>query len=183
MHLHILGCLDDKLHSGLRELLGEAHATVEIYHLALRGAVGHGGFQALGGRDAERRRIRIARKLDVAAILHLEGAQGYDGQRILHLAVVEGIATGEPQVVDGVVGHQKVASAHQIYIVGVLGIERAEYVCLLVYADVKPHVEALDVGALHHIGRSVGEIGELHQLVELVVGYQIRLSEHVRHVC
>ena len=91
----------------------------------------------------------VARELDVAAILYGKGLERDDGERVFHLAAVEGVAAGEGELVGGVVAHAQVAAAYQRDVVGVVGVEHAHDVGRLVDRHAQLHIQAANGGALH----------------------------------
>ena len=77
----------------------------------------------------------------------------------------------------------QVATALQIDVVGLVGIQRTACMGTLVNADLHVDVQGIAFRALHYSHlRSVAEVGETHQLVHLVVGREGRVEQDIIQV-
>ena len=126
----------------------------------------------LGGGDVQRGVHRGTGELDVAAVLNGERLQRNDRQRVFHLAVGQCVATCEAQVVGHVVDHAQRATAHQVDIVALVGIQISHHVSALRHINGHIHREAHEFGTFHNGLRRVGKVGEAHKAFQLVVGGQ-----------
>ena len=79
--------------------------------------------------------------------------------------------------------HAQRSSAHEVDIVGVVGIEVGHDVCSLGHVDGHVHLESVQHGALDDDLCGVAEVGELDQFLQVVVGGQGRVAQYVAHVC
>ena len=165
----ILRGLDDELQTHIVERLCNDDTTVEYYASACADIVSDGGFGTLGGGDVQPRVHRVARELHIAAVLDGEGLQRDDGQRVFHLTAGEGIAACEVETLI-VVFHAQVASAGQVGIVSLLGVEVADKMGTLRHGDGEVDIHTCGLGTSDDGLDGVGEVGELHQFVETVVG-------------
>ena len=179
---HVIGCIDDKFESQLTECLGKFHTAIEIHYPTRSRAFIHGRLHMLGGSDVETGIKRVAGKLDVAAVLYGEGLERDNGQRILHLTVAEGVASGKCEFVYRIIAHHQIAATHQVDIVGMVGIEHTQDTGSLVDGQAQPHVQARDDRPLHHLLGGVAEVGKGNQFVELVVCRQFRIAHDIGHI-
>ena len=86
------------------------------------------------------------------------------------------------QVVRGRILHTQRAAAHQVDVVGVVGVEVGHDVRPLRHVEGHVHLESVQHRALDDDLCGVAEVGELDQLLQLVVGGQRRVAQHVAHV-
>ena len=176
MQLHVLWRIKGECQSHVRQRLGDDHATLEIYAATYAALIGNRGFHLLCSRDVERGVHDIARKLYVAAVLYGKRLEWNDGHRILHLSVAQGVFAQQPQRLCWVIGHAQRASAHQIHIVRLVGIQVGNDMCSLRDVDGHVHAEASHLRTAHYGLGGVAEVSKLHQLVQLVVGSQRRVT-------
>ena len=140
VQLHVLGSIEHKLHTHIVEGLGDDDTTVEDDAAPIAVGIVHTGLGALRGLDVQRRIHRLARKLNIRTILDDERLERNDRQRVFHLTVRQGVTTAQLQVVSRRVQHAQRAAAHQVDIVGVVGIEVGHHVGTLGYVYSHVHL-------------------------------------------
>ena len=111
-----------------------------------------------------------------------EGLQRDDGQGIFHLTAADGVAAPHHNLVDGIVLQAQAASANNVYIVGVVGIEVAIHMGAIVDVDVEVHIEARERRTVDDILGRVLQINKLHKALQLVVGGEGRVFQVVSQV-
>ena len=141
MQRHVFRCIKRKLQSHVRQRLGDVHATVKI-HTPFLTACSHIGLGTFGGHDVEFGVHWVAGKLDVTTVLNGEGLERYDGKRIFHLSVVEGIFSCKAKLSLGIVRHAQTTSANQIDIIGMVGVEITHHMRSLVDVHGHVHIES-----------------------------------------
>ena len=182
MHLLVVGGVDDELQTHVLQRLRNLHTALKHYASA-RASVGrHGGFVLLCGCDVESWVHRVARELDITAILNVERLERNYRQRVFHLARSYGVASVERQTIVAGVEHSQIAAAHKVYIVRLVGVESAQSVCSVVDVYCEVHVESVDRRTLHTHSLRLAEVYKLHESVELVVGRQRRVAQYIRDV-
>ena len=165
----ILRGLDDELHTHIIERLGDDDTTVEYHTAADTSIVADGGFGSLGGGDVQSWVHRVASELYITAVLDVEGLQRDDGQRVFHLTAGERVTACKVETLI-VILHTQVTTASQIGIVGLLGVEVADEVSAFRHADGEVDIHTCGLGTRDDGLGGVGEVCELHQLIETIVG-------------
>ena len=170
VQLHVLGGIEGELQSHVVERPGNLDTTVEGHAAPYPAVVRHSSLGALGSGNVECGVHGFASELDIGAVLDGEGLQRNDRQRVLHLAIGQRIATPQSQVVSRAVLHAQGAATHEVDVVGVVGIEIGHDVGTLRHVDAHVHLETVQRRAFDdHLCR-IGKVGELDQLVQMVVG-------------
>ena len=183
MHLLVVGCVDSKLQSHVLKRLGYHHATLECHAATGSTVTRYGCLVLLSSRYVESRIHRVAREFGIASVLDGERLERNYGQRVLHFARTYGVTSVQTQSVACCIEHAQVASAYQVYIVGVVGIECAHHMCAVVDVDSEVHVESVDRRTCHRYGIGVAEVDKLDESVELVVGAERRVAQYISNVC
>ena len=183
MQLHILWRIERKLKSHIVQCLGDDDTTVEFDSASYSRASRNSRLGALHRRDVQRGIHHVAGKLDIGAILDGKGLQRNDGQRILHLAVRQRVASCQLHVVGRIILHTQRTTTHQVDIVGVVGIEPSLDMRSIGYIQRHVHSQTVDRGALDDNPGGIAEVSELDQLVDLVVSGQWRVAQDIVEVC
>ena len=115
--------------------------------------------------------------------MYVKGAQRYHWQGVFHLTLAQGVASRELQTVGWVVRHAQIATANEVDIVGVVSIQCAHHMSLLIDTDTHVHAEAVDVGSFHGVdGCGVGEVGEADEIFQFAISGECRLAQHIGHI-
>ena len=107
-----------------------------------------------------------------------------DRQLIFHLTIIDGISPEELHTVKVVVCHAQFATALDIHIVRLVGIEETSDVSSLFDIHHQEHVETSHnwTSLLYHTS-SVAEVGEGDKFAELVAGVERRVAQDICNVC
>ena len=110
--------------------------------------------------------------------------QRNDRQRVFHFSRAEGVAPEELEIACRVEEHTQVATADEVDIVGMVSVQRANNVRLLVYFNAHGHRKSAHVGShFDRFGYRIAEVRELDEVVHLAVCCESRFPQHICHVC
>ena len=182
MQHQVFGCIKGKLQPHVVEGLGDDDATDKLHAAPHPIGSRHGGFGFFLCRDVETGVEGVACELHIAAILNGECFERYYRQGILHLAIAQGVAPVQTDALHIAVVHLQHTAASEVDIVGVVGIEVGHDVGTGGYIEAHVHHKSADGRLIHTDLRGVGEVAELHQFIELVVGGDRRIAQDICHI-
>ena len=172
MQFHILWSIEGKLKAHVVQCLRNLHATVEVHTSSYTATARYRSLRTLSGRNVQCGIHGVSSEFNVRAVLNGKRLQRNDWQRVLHLAVRQGIASTQLEIISRRVLHAQGTTAHQVDVVRVVGVQIGHHMGTIRHVDGHIHLETIQWRTLDDNLCSVAEVGKLHQFVQLVVGCQ-----------
>ena len=123
----------------------------------------------------------VARPLQVAAVLYGECLERYYRQRVFHLALGDGVASRQLRLFVDIRVFQ-VAVAYEVQVVVVCSVQPALDVCALLHSHAEHHVHAVYGRTCDGDGVAVLQVGECHEVLQLIVCRDRRVAQYVVEV-
>ena len=183
MKRHVFGSVNSKFKSHVRQCTCYYHSAVKFNGATLSSVLWHRCFCTFRCGYVEAWVHRVARKLYIAAVLNSKCFERDYRKRVFHLSVVQGVSSGEHDVIGRIILQTQVASSCQIDIIWLVGIDITYNVCTACNANCHVYIKSGQCRTTDGCLCRVIEICEFYKFIKPVVIGQGRVAQDICHVC